>query len=408
MWVTLESFLPSIFNMNKYLLLRNNKQSGPYSVPELTEKGLKAYDLVWLEGKSAAWRYPSEIEELKAFAPVVEEQPFDRFYKKPEPVKEKELIREYTPNIQVASSEHSRYEPKPEEQPAMTSAPSKKVYINFPGTQKKAVEQKAEVIAEKQAEQAVFTERLVMEERRAVQLPVENAQEKKKNYFQYAAIAACLLMVSLITYLVINHNRQKQNIEALNALILKLDQKTKEQKSVVVPAAVVQEEPPAPPATINYSEEITEEKPVTPTVKPGNSSVEKPRSGISEKESVVFKEAKASPATSAGVPPVVQDSESDKSVPHENLFKLVSVKSNKYKTGVLGGISNLQLELTNNSVLELHKVAVEIRYLGPEKKVVKTQTVYFENVAPGAQTTLDIPKSNRGVSIDYTITDIKS
>src|SRR5687768_11107286 len=69
--------------MNRYLLLRDNKQSGPYTVPELIEKGIKAYDLVWLDGKSAAWRYPSEIEELKPYAPIVEEQPFDRFYKKP-------------------------------------------------------------------------------------------------------------------------------------------------------------------------------------------------------------------------------------------------------------------------------------------------------------------------------------
>src|SRR5580698_124794 len=66
-----------------YLLLRDNKQSGPYSVDDLKATGLKAYDLVWVEGKSAAWRYPCEIEELKSFAPAVEEQPFDRFYKKP-------------------------------------------------------------------------------------------------------------------------------------------------------------------------------------------------------------------------------------------------------------------------------------------------------------------------------------
>ncbi len=66
-----------------YLLLRNNKQSGPYSVDELKSMGLKAYDLVWLEGKSAAWRYPCEMDELSSFAPQVEEQPFDRFYKKP-------------------------------------------------------------------------------------------------------------------------------------------------------------------------------------------------------------------------------------------------------------------------------------------------------------------------------------
>src|SRR6185503_12906976 len=69
--------------MTNYLLLRDNKQSGPYTFDELKEKGLKAYDLVWIEGKSAAWRYPCEIQELSPFAPQVEEQPFDRFYKKP-------------------------------------------------------------------------------------------------------------------------------------------------------------------------------------------------------------------------------------------------------------------------------------------------------------------------------------
>ena len=69
-----------------YLLLRNNKQSGPYSLDDLKTMGLKAYDLVWVDGKSAAWRYPCEIDELSAFAPAVEEQPFDRFFKKASPV----------------------------------------------------------------------------------------------------------------------------------------------------------------------------------------------------------------------------------------------------------------------------------------------------------------------------------
>lgn len=69
--------------MSTYLLLRDNKQSGPYTLDEITAKGFKKYDLVWVEHKSAAWRYPGEISELKAFAPIIEEQPFDRFYKKP-------------------------------------------------------------------------------------------------------------------------------------------------------------------------------------------------------------------------------------------------------------------------------------------------------------------------------------
>lgn len=66
--------------MKQYRLLRDNKETGPYTAEELIKKGLKAYDLVWIDGQSAAWRYPSEVPELRAFAPAVEEQPFDRFY----------------------------------------------------------------------------------------------------------------------------------------------------------------------------------------------------------------------------------------------------------------------------------------------------------------------------------------
>src|SRR5262245_66565258 len=68
--------------MPSYRLLRSNKESGPYSINDLVTMGLKPYDLIWVEGRSAAWRYPSEVPELKDFAPAVEEQPYDRFYKK--------------------------------------------------------------------------------------------------------------------------------------------------------------------------------------------------------------------------------------------------------------------------------------------------------------------------------------
>ena len=52
--------------MPAYLLLRNNIQSGPYSLEELKVSGIRATDLLWVEGRSSAWRYPDEIEELQA------------------------------------------------------------------------------------------------------------------------------------------------------------------------------------------------------------------------------------------------------------------------------------------------------------------------------------------------------
>lgn len=52
--------------MKKYLLLRNNKESGPYSIEQLGLMNLLALDLVWIEEESTCWKYPDEIEELKS------------------------------------------------------------------------------------------------------------------------------------------------------------------------------------------------------------------------------------------------------------------------------------------------------------------------------------------------------
>lgn len=93
--------------MPTYLLLRDNRQHGPFSLEELISKGLKPYDLVWAEGKSAAWRYPGEIPELSAYAPLVEEQPFDRFYKK------QEEKNEGVPSAPIVAESVQKQEPEP-------------------------------------------------------------------------------------------------------------------------------------------------------------------------------------------------------------------------------------------------------------------------------------------------------
>ena len=58
--------------MKTYLLLRNNKQSGPYSLDDLQQLGLKDFDLIWIDKKSSAWRYPSEVKELASLIPATE------------------------------------------------------------------------------------------------------------------------------------------------------------------------------------------------------------------------------------------------------------------------------------------------------------------------------------------------
>lgn len=48
-----------------YLLLRDNEKQGPYTIDELIQHKLDKNDLIWVEGRSLAWAYPSEIDELR-------------------------------------------------------------------------------------------------------------------------------------------------------------------------------------------------------------------------------------------------------------------------------------------------------------------------------------------------------
>src|SRR5690242_14790414 len=50
-----------------YILLRDNKESGPYSEDGLKTMGLKPDDLIWVEGQSVYWQHPSDFKELQPF-----------------------------------------------------------------------------------------------------------------------------------------------------------------------------------------------------------------------------------------------------------------------------------------------------------------------------------------------------
>lgn len=51
--------------MKRYLLLRNNRETGPYSLEQLLTAGLQPLDLVWVEGESTSWSHPHEMDGLR-------------------------------------------------------------------------------------------------------------------------------------------------------------------------------------------------------------------------------------------------------------------------------------------------------------------------------------------------------
>ena len=434
--------------MNKYLLLRDNKQSGPYSVEELAAHGLKAYDLVWLEGKSAAWRYPSEIQELKPFAPIVEEQPFDRFYRKPEPKTMESAARDNT-RVQPSSSVYDQVQTSGERSPLKQSVQlntgSKKIYVSFPGvkpteaaTAKTSKEEtrKAEptpVIqpADKisQPLQPVVNDEPVSyfssstthtrKESSTFRQPYNNsktnetvispapAKEAPVSKLLFRSVAAvCLLLGGALIGLVINYNSQQKKFQQLNQLVQEIKQ----------------QDDPGTSKTVK-SDNLSNEVLVTePTPNEINPPAEKPE----YKEDIQLPELKKDrrdsrttarvPDTTrleivpAVVPPILEDESSAKKMDKvatelakKNLWQLVSVDHNSYKTGVFGGISNLSLKVSNKSLLTLDQVEIEVLFLSPEKKTVNKQKLIFSNVSPGEQIAIDVPKSNRGVKIEYSI-----
>ncbi len=100
-----------------YLLLRSNQQTGPYTIEELNQLGLKTNDLIWVEGKSAGWSYPSEIEELIPFlSPHLKEAAM-------------------RPEVAMAAEHmHDAYMPPPTRKTAVAKAAAPhKIFISLPG-----------------------------------------------------------------------------------------------------------------------------------------------------------------------------------------------------------------------------------------------------------------------------------
>lgn len=146
--------------MPTYLLLRDNRQQGPFSLEELISKGLKPYDLVWAEGKSAAWRYPGEIPELSAYAPLVEEQPFDRFYKK------QEEKNEGIPGVPTVAESVKKQEPEPPKT-------VRRIYVHIPAV----VSSPASLPTERTANNSVGNEENV-QARPIPEIPIHQKREQ--------------------------------------------------------------------------------------------------------------------------------------------------------------------------------------------------------------------------------------
>lgn len=397
--------------MNTYLLLRSNKKSGPYSLDQLINLGLKPYDLVWVEGRSAAWRYPSEVEVLKDYAPASEEQPFDRFYKKPD--------EERAPARPDIKKEITNQTPLQNITPAL----QKKVFVSMPGNlapgfiKKQETKPQPTVSDEKPKPAAiVVNEDPVLESRYTESL--EEIKQRytetylnRKNKSGWTGFSSTALQViggavffCVIVVLAYKNFTEEDKTTPKRTIVIQPEQ----QKPA--PVTTEMETPEAIPPVLA---ETKQELPVE------TKSVITLPTEIKTKEETKVKKPDA-------ILPVMKNADIDEVKPEANpvaaaeqktgrkkeqpvdLNKQVFVKANNYKQRAFGGVQNLQLTVSNQSVFILDQVLVELQYLKPSEEPIKVEKIVFNNVAPGGSQTIKIPDYLRGVKVKYKIMSVAS
>jgi hypothetical protein len=91
-----------------------------------------------------------------------------------------------------------------------------------------------------------------------------------------------------------------------------------------------------------------------------------------------------------------------------NITSLIQVSTNQYSVDAFGGISNLDIIVTNNTDFTIDEITVAIAYIKKNDGVFKTEYLTFNNIPPKQNKSLSAPDSNRGLSVKLTKQSIAS
>jgi uncharacterized protein YneF (UPF0154 family) len=378
--------------MSSYLLLRNNKESGPFTLDEIKSMSLKTYDLIWVVSKSAAWRYPGEIQEFKSFAPLIPEPGSDFFRKKTESENQgsdfsNDKIQDSFGNQRTSSN-------------GQRSVNNRSVYINLPA-EKKPEDELSNLILEESGMIASntldsgysFSE--IYQDRPSVAV-------RYSGKILWVSTIILLFGAGIMTGFFISDRRKyfssgenhPQNNPALQQVVFK-DKKENSPGSL-------KNNPPI------SNSEIT---PLNPdSIRKTTGIPKKLNSGSFKKIITINPVNKDSIAAEKAILAAVRLKDSlkkDALNKSEQLYqsiktnpeKYLNLSTGRYSTGLFGGISSFPVTVTNHSPVKIAMVEVVIDYIQNNEKVFKTETLSFNDLETGEALTIKAPKSSRGTKI---------
>jgi len=378
--------------MSSYLLLRNNKESGPFTMDEVKSMSLKTYDLIWVVGKSAAWRYPGEIPELKSFAPLVPEQEADFFRKRTNTESQgSDFSSTKIPdslNNQRSTANSQR------------SVTNRSVYINLPA-EKKSGNQMSDLKLE---ESGLISSDIPESEYDFSEIYQKQPSAAVRYSGRILWISTIILLfgAGIMTGFFISDRRNffssdenhPQNKPGLQQVVFK-DKKENSASAIYNDPAI-------------KNREMTASNP--DSVKKTNGIPKKLNRGSVKKFITINAVNKDSTAADQAILAAVREKDSikqDAINKSEMLYqrikanpeKYLNLSTGRYSTGLFGGISSFPVTVTNNSPVKIEMIEIIIDYIQNNEKVFKTETLSFNDLEPGEALTIKAPKSTRGTKI---------
>lgn len=373
---------------NSYILLRDKKESTALSIEELQEIGLKKTDLIWVECQSMDWRSPFEIAELKDLISAGNSEDKKN--------STGELISQKAPSRGDQLYKKTAVKTRTEHFIKNLEKYGHPVRVILSGSEKKEIDFRSDKnFSPLEIEGRHLTNQGQNEQRSKSAFAFQISKQVKK-----MALYTGLVLTGALLMLLIMNLKNKKSIVA---------RQTKAQPEKHAAVA------PGLPGFVNDTSAIAASpisEPVSLTEKNSVREVKEHKKRVRDTNNILL----IAGATSAN-----QDSSNNKNDKNvkpvadmtvklptiADISSKIGLEANDYNVGALGGIRNLKMTLLNRSRYLLDKVTVELRYLNPDGKIIKTEKLYFQNVQPQDITSLQVDKSKRGVKVEYQVTNIE-
>lgn len=390
-----------------YLLLRNNQQTGPYHLDELVQQNLRPDDLIWTEGKSITWLYPSEYEELKPYVSPPHKLPGDTI------ASSNEKVSDISASHHTANIRH-----------IYVSLPDKPAPATHPKGEAESLEQQAEALRKRVAAYALahppaqtaesqppaYIPKTVTDlEQDYITWLHRQTRTRRNRAYKKIGVAALIILSLSGGYLLAKDGlitKQTAALTANRSLHSESAQKAKQRTKMVPQSTMIATILPDTTAIadtmttlpVTNSKTSTHTKQRIATIKipvpkvpdtQSNNLTDRPPVVLDSNKIIIIKEDKSSAGVTVNSNSLGQkisrlfkkhkhrkEDEKDGHSPVEKADILLTATHN------ISGATNVKVTLRNRSDETIKTAAVEVRYYNKQNSLIEKKLVHFNNISP--------------------------